>query len=142
MASWRNRYIAALFTCCALPGFAAELPKIKAGQWEIMTVLPGGQPFVHRECLKEDFLSANAAAKQAPGDRCVDKDIRQKGATYTREMRCTNANGQTELRRGQWTVKSDIYLESKSERVVNGKTEPVAEVFIVRAGDCPSATPR
>ena len=141
MLRQRRWCTAALLACCAVPALAVELPKIRAGQWEIMTVLPGGEPFVHRECLAENFLSDPAAGKPAPGDKCTDKGVRQKGKTWVREMRCTNADGQTELRRGQWTVKSDIYLENKSERVVNGKTEPVAEVFIVRAGDCPT-TPR
>ncbi len=141
-ATWRSLCAAALLAGAVLPALAVELPRIHPGQWEVMTVLPGGEPFVHRECLADTFLSGSATSRTPENAGCTDRGVRQKGTTYTRELRCTTADGKTEIRRSQWTVKSAIYLINKSERTVHGKTEPIAQVELVRAGDCPAPSPK
>jgi len=127
---------------CALmaigSAWAAGLPTIEAGQWETMTVKNGEQPFLHRECLASDHLSTVLAATPQSADSCTDRGLRRVGKSHVRELRCSSANGQSELRRSVWTAVSPIHLENRIERVVKGQTEVVAQISMVRAGSCPA----
>ncbi|MES2423299.1 MAG: DUF3617 family protein [Pseudomonadota bacterium] len=121
---------------CAAPAFALELPGIEAGQWEFMTVKAGEQPLLHRECLAANYLSTTLATTPQTSDSCTDKGLRRQGKAYVRELRCTGTNGQSELRRSAWTAVSPIHLENRIERVAKGKTETLAQISLVRAGNC------
>ena len=118
--------------------WAAGLPTIEAGQWETMTIKNGEQPFLHRECLASDHLRTVLAATPHTTDSCTDKGLRHEGKSHVRELRCSGANGQSELRRSVWTAVSPIHLENRIERVVKGQTEVIAQISLVRAGTCPA----
>lgn len=123
---------------CAGTGWAAGLPTIEAGQWETMTIKNGEQPLLHRECLASDHLRTVLAATPQITDSCTDKGLRREGKSHVRELRCSRANGLSELRRSVWTAVSPIHLENRIERVVKGQTEVVAQISLVRAGNCPA----
>lgn len=136
---WRR---SGLTTACALTvvgaSWAASLPSIEAGQWETMTVRNGEHPFLHRECLASNHLSTVLAAAPQGADGCTDRGLRREGKNHVRELRCTGAAGQSELRRSVWTAVSPIHLENRIERVVKGQTEVLAQISMVRAGSCPA----
>ncbi len=116
---------------------AWAFPSIEPGQWEVMTVKPGEQPFLHRVCLPADHLRRALSPRPDASDRCTDRGLRRQGKEVVHELRCTVPDGPAELRRSAWTRMSATHLENRIERVVQGRTEPVAQISMVRAGACP-----
>lgn len=140
MCVWRGLGLAWALAS-ALPALAVTLPSIEAGQWEVMTVRPGEPPFLHRVCLPAHHLR-DALAPQTDGSaRCADQGLRRQGKELVRELRCAQPDGPAELRRSAWTRVSATHLENRIERVAQGRTEPIAQISLVRAGACPRPAP-
>ena len=139
MPQARRSTLALVLASLALPALAADYPAVQPGQWEFMATEPGTLPQIRRECITADYLARWAQAHLPARSPCTETAVRHSGASYVREIRCTDAQGQTETRRSTWTVKSDIYLVHTQERVAaNGHTTPVNQLEMVRAGDCPA----